>query len=124
MTTAVDAQQHPLADPSVRGVTRISPIVVERIAAYACNSVPGAVTRDQFAYLERVPPVKVRAEVMGSTTHLVVSVGVEWPAPIVRIAHAVRTHVAAEVERMCGLSIVGVDVRPVPVVVRRATRVR
>lgn len=124
MTTAVDAQQQTLADPSVRGVTRISPVVVERIAAHACNSVPGAVTRERFAYLDRVPPVKVRAEVMGSSTHLVVSVGVEWPAPIVRIAHAVKAQVATEVQRMCGLSIVGVDVRPVPIVVRRATRVR
>lgn len=111
-------------DPAQRGITRISPVAVERVAVHACRPVLGLLTRENHPTEERAPATRVRAEVMGNTAHLAVTVGVRYPAPLLPIAQEIRRVVSAEVQQMCGLEIIGVDVTPVPIVIRRTSRVR
>lgn len=107
-----------------RGVTRISPHVVERIAGHACHRADGAVTPRTHPGAPQATAPRVRAEVTGRHARLSVSAGALYPASLTAFAAAVRTVVVDDVERLCGLRVVGVDVEALPVNLERRTRVR
>ncbi|WP_153505805.1 hypothetical protein [Cumulibacter manganitolerans] len=106
------------------GFTRISPYVVERIAGHACHRAEGAVTPRTHAGAPQSTAPRVRAEVTGRHARLSVSTGALYPAPLTAFAAAVRAVVVDDVERLCGLRVVAVDVEALPVNLERRTRVR
>ncbi|GAB3299535.1 Asp23/Gls24 family envelope stress response protein [Epidermidibacterium keratini] len=112
------------SDPASRGLTRVSPHVVERIATHACASVPGTVTPRTAPPEVTAPPPRARADVSGRHAHLSVTVGMSYARPIANVATEVRRHVSADVERLCGMQVVGVDVEAVPIHTMRRSRVR
>lgn len=107
-----------------RGITRISPHVVERIAAFACNRADLVVTPRTNEHAPRSVAPRARAEVNGRHARLSVSVGAQYPASMTALAASVRAVVTEDVERLCGLQVVGVDVDAQPVNLERKTRVR
>lgn len=123
MSVPPSAADAPLAEPAARGVTRIAPSVVERIAAFTCTQVDGTLTRRATGDT-RAPVTRARAEVSGRQAHLSVTVGVRYARSVVTTASAIRQAVTAEVQRMCGLEVVGVDVEALPVNLSRRSRVR
>lgn len=124
MTTATrPARPAGLPDPATRGFTRVSPHVVERIAAHACLRATAVATPSSSATVPRALAPRARAEINGKIARLAVTVGVEYPSPVAAFAAGVRAVVTADVERLCGLRVVGVDVEALPVDLRRRTRV-
>lgn len=113
-----------LGDPAARGITRVSPHVVERVAAYACHRADSVVTPRTDSDAPSATTPRARAEVSGRQARLSVSVGARYPASIAALAASVRRLVAEDVERLCGLSVVGVDVEAHPVNLARQRRVR
>ncbi|WP_134323243.1 Asp23/Gls24 family envelope stress response protein [Cumulibacter soli] len=111
------------ADPAARGLTRISPNVVERIAAHACHRADGAITPQLHPAAPRGSAPRARAEINGKIARLTVTVGVQYPMPVAAFAATLRDVVAADVERLCGLHVVAIDVEAAPVNLRRRTRV-
>jgi hypothetical protein len=116
-------QEPAAADPATRGVTRVSPHVVERIAAYACHRATAAVTPQLEPNAPRSVAPRARAEINGRLARLSVSVGVRYPAPVAAFAASVRSVVTTDVENLCGLRVVGIDVEAAPVNIRQRTRV-
>ena len=110
-------------DPATRGVTRIAPHVVERIAAYACHRAAAIVSPQLELNAPRSIAPKARAEINGRVARLSVSVGVQYPSPVMAFAANVRSVVTEDVESLCGLRVVGIDVEASPVDLRRRTRV-
>lgn len=110
-------------DPAGRGLTRISPHVVERIAGYACQHATAVVTPQLDPTAPRSVAPRVRAEIDGRLARLSITVGVRYPEPVAAFAAGLRSAVTAEVERLCGLRVVGIDVEASPVNLRRRTRV-
>lgn len=121
--TAGDARDAAASDPATRGMTRLSPHVVERIAAYACHRATALVTPQLDPHAPRSVAPRARAEVNGRLTRLSVFVGVAYPSPVGAFAASVRSVVTADVERLCGLRVVGIDVEAMPVNLRRRRRV-
>lgn len=126
MTAAVPEHRRTvdLPDPAMRGLTRVAPHVVERIAAFACHRATAVATPGSAAGVARTLTPRARAEINGKIARLAVTVGVEYPSPVAVFAAGVRAVVTADVERLCGLRVVGVDVEALPVDLRRRTRVR
>lgn len=116
-------QSRATVDPATRGLTRVSPHVVERIAAYACHRAAAAVIPQLEPHAPRTVAPRARAEINGKLTRLSISVAVRYPSPITSFAASVRSVVTADVERLCGLRVVAIDVEASPVNVRRTTRV-
>lgn len=112
-----------LSDPAVRGITRISPHVVERIAAYACHRASAVVLPLVDTDAPRSGAPRARAEITGRLARLSVTVSVRYPSPLTAFAAGVRSVVTADVERLCGLRVVAVDVEAEPVNLQRRTRV-
>lgn len=120
----VTRQSAAATEPAARGVTRVSPHVVERIAAYACHRAAAIVTPQLEPHAPRSVAPRARAEVNGRLARLSITAGVRYPAPVTAFAASIRAVVTADVERLCGLRVVGVDVEASPVNVQRRTRVR
>lgn len=112
------------SDPASRGLTRVSPHVVERIASYACASVPGTVTPRTAPPEVTAPAPRARADVSGRHAHLTVTVGMSYARPVGTTAIEVRRQISSDVERLCGMDVVAVDVEAVPVHTMRRSRVR
>jgi uncharacterized alkaline shock family protein YloU len=119
-------------DPATRGHTTVAPAVVERTAGRVAAGVAGvrsgsvSTLRSWFgpAQDDRANPPEVGADANLDSGHaeLRLTIGVEWPRPIVATADAVRQRVAREVERLTGVHVCRVDVevdelpgRPAPV---------
>lgn len=111
-------------DPAGRGLTRVAPHVVERIAAYACERVDGTITPRTAAKGSSAPTVRARADVSGPRAHLAITVGMSYAQPVAATAVDVRNAVRADVERLCGMRVVAVDVEALPVHTMRRSRVR
>lgn len=121
-TTLVATDKRPALRPAAeRGTTTVADRVIEKIAAQAAGEV--AQTAELGRRLaDRLPGrsaghARAAALVSGRLVQLRVAVGVEYPAPIVRVTREVRAHVRATVGRLCDL-----DVRDVDVVVTKLRR--
>lgn len=110
-----------LRDPAERGTTTVADRVIEKVAATAAGEV--ARTAELGRRLsERLPGrtakhARATALVSGRLVQLRVTVGVEYPVPIVRVTRDIRGHVRDTVSRLCD-----VDVRDVDIVVSRLRR--
>ena len=116
-----DAQS---SDPSTRGLTRIAPNVVERVAAFACRGADDVLARPETSHGPKIPSIRARADVMGSHVHISVRLPVAYPRPIVEVSTAVRAEIGRVVQHLCGLQVDGVDVEAIPVNQTRITRVQ
>lgn len=110
-------------DASARGITRLSPHVVERIAAFACNRAERVVTPRTHEHAPSSVIPRARADINGRHARLAVSVGAMYPTPMTSFAASVRQVVTEDVERLCGLEVVGVDVEAQPINLERKVRV-
>ena len=113
-----------LSDPATRGLTRIAPSVVERVAAFACRSASHVLSQPATPEDPKIPSIRARADVMGSHVHLSVRLPVAYPRPIIEVSAAVRTEISRAVQHLCGLQVDGVDVEAIPVNLTRVTRVQ
>ncbi|WP_106847891.1 hypothetical protein [Blastococcus sp. Marseille-P5729] len=111
-------------DASARGITRVSPHVVERIAAFACHRADRAVTPRTHEHAPSSVIPRARADINGRHARLAVSVGALYPISMTTFARSVRQVVTDDVERLCGLQVVAVDVEAQPVNLERQARVR
>lgn len=111
------------SDPGTRGLTRIAPNVVERVAAFACRKASGVLSESN-ADRSTIPPIRAQADVMGSHVHLAVRLPVEYPRPIVEVSASAREVVNEAVHRLCGLHVDTVDIEAVPINRTRRARVR
>lgn len=111
-------------DASTRGITRVSPHVVERIAAFACNRADRVVTPRTHEQAPSSLIPRARAEINGRHARLSVTVGALYPSAMTVFAASVRQVVTEDVQRLCGLQVVGVDVEAQPVNLERKVRVR
>lgn len=114
----------PSPDGATRGLTRIAPNVVERVAAYACRDVNGVLVRPALSEDTKVPSIRARADVMGAAAHVTVWLPVEYPRPIINVAAAVRERIVADVHRLCGLRVEGIDIEALPINRAKISRVR
>ncbi|PRZ43701.1 putative alkaline shock family protein YloU [Antricoccus suffuscus] len=113
-----------VVDPGTRGLTRIAPNVVERVAAFACRDADGVLSARSAPSASKMPPIRARADVMGSHVHLSVRVPVVYPRRIIEVSASVRAEISRAVQHLCGLHVDGVDVEAVPVNQTRVTRVQ
>lgn len=123
-TPPADVPQEVSDDPSGRGVTRVSPHVVERIAAYACNRASNVVTPRTDHDAPRSSAPRAHAEINGRHARLSLAVGTTYPSSLVAVATSVRAVVIEDVQRLCGLQVIAVDVDAQPVNLHRRSRVR
>lgn len=107
-----------------RGDTLIADTVVAKIAGIATREVPGvyamgtAARRALGSLSQRIPGSSSQASVTGgvsvekgeSQTAIVVSVVVEYGAPVVSVSEQIRENIIAAVENGTGLEVVSVDV--------------
>jgi len=107
-----------------RGDTLIADTVVAKIAGIATREVPGvyamgtAARRALGSLSQRIPGGSSQASVTGgvsvekgeSQTAVVVSVVVEYGAPVVSVSEQIRENIIAAVEHGTGLEVVSVDV--------------
>lgn len=123
-TVVIDATTDPDNEPDLRGVTRISPVVVEKIAQRAASEMPEIVTPDTPITGGGVGPhVRARAEVRGGEARITLGLGVSYPARLIEVASAVRAEVSERVASLAGVRVVEVDVEVSPVLVDRRRRV-
>ncbi len=112
------------SDPAMRGLTRIAPNVVERVAAFACRGTEDVLFEPQTSSGPKFPSIRARADVMGSHVHISVRLPIAYPRQILEVSAAVRVEIGRAVQHLCGLQVDGVDVEAVPVNRARTTRVQ
>jgi uncharacterized alkaline shock family protein YloU len=118
------ATQEPTADlpraalVTSRGVTIISPAVVEKIATRAASEVDGVGEVAQSG-LSRVLPwsigsggqaARASAEVAAETATLDLTVNVLYPEPVATVTNQVRAHVTRRLSELCGLQATEVNI--------------
>jgi uncharacterized alkaline shock family protein YloU len=118
-------------DPGARGHTTVAPAVVERIATRVASEVPGvraesvSTLRSWFGTNRDPrgrPEVSADADLSTGHVELQLTLGVEWPRPVVATANATRRAVATAVRRLTGIHVGRIDIevpdlpgRPSPV---------
>lgn len=105
-----------LAEPARRGGLSIADRVVEKIAARAVTEVEHAGGVPRRVLGQALGPVtgqgraRASAEVDGGIVTLSMSISVEYPASVRRVAAHVRARVTDRVRELCGLEVVEVDI--------------
>lgn len=112
-----------LGDPETRGATRLSPVVVEKIARRAAGEVESVVPIGTPIFGGGLAPApRTRAEVRGAEAEVAISVPVHYPIPLREVGDRVRSHVAERILEFTGLRVTRVDVETAPMRVDRQQR--
>ena len=113
LDAAVDDNQRLSTD---RGVTTISPNVVEKIATRAAQEDPSVIGVEQSGIRQLIPigggqpEPRAEAEVQREQATVELTIRVSYPEPVRQVAERVRRRVADRVEELTGLSVAQVNI--------------
>lgn len=102
-----------LADADERGTTRIAPNVVERIAEVAAGEVAETIAiprRLLGVSVGSEHTARVKANVNAARASLRVDLAVRYPAPVSKVAEAVRRQITDRLGELAGIAVLSVDV--------------
>jgi uncharacterized alkaline shock family protein YloU len=112
----------PLAPVEDRGVLEIHPAVLRKIVEHAANQVPGTLRHERRLGGIDVGEAGARGRVSTGaidppTVDVRLEITLQYPARVRAVVDAVRTHVAAELDRIAGhrvraLSVTVAGLRP------------
>jgi uncharacterized alkaline shock family protein YloU len=126
-TTDLTKQPPPLGRVGRNELGRIAVAAraVEKIASLAAVEIPdaggaaGRLLGWRKSGMDRLP--KVSADVDGELVFLDVELSVRWPAPVAKVAEAVRQHLYRQVAALVGLEVREVNIDVVELITEAAT---